>query len=99
MGNELSRDAFDWTVPHLRGYPDPRNESKYDPLYGFPKGRKERVSIATEAEMESAQLIDSHRDYCAHHAIKWQACMRDNYPFTGKCAHYKENWHECQHNE
>ena len=37
----------------------------FDPLFGFPNGRKARVMSATQEEMEAVQLQKDHRNYCA----------------------------------
>ncbi|KAI2809923.1 NADH dehydrogenase 1 beta subcomplex subunit 7 ndufb7 [Blomia tropicalis] len=64
MGNlpfGLTRDHMSiekYTFPFLRdvNYPSDRTESPFDPHEGFTHGRKERVMIATEAEMDSAKM-------------------------------------------
>jgi len=95
MGNAGLTLSF----PHLRGYPDSEIESKYDPLFGFPYGRKKRIMIATEAEMDSARLKAKERDYCAHKLIKLKACRRDNNPFYTRCKHFKHDYDECEYND
>ncbi|CAG2182876.1 unnamed protein product, partial [Oppiella nova] len=63
MGGIFTKDHLDvthLTLPHkrlpLREYPSDRDESPYDPMIGFPHGRKPRVMIATEEEMDSGKL-------------------------------------------
>jgi NADH:coQ oxidoreductase subunit B18, putative len=99
MGQNPSSAIEPFSLPHLRGRPNSLYESKYDPLYGFPKGRKKREMIATEEEMDSARLPYYLRDYCAHHMIKLLACRRDNNPFVHKCKHYKHMYHDCMYEE
>ncbi|KAI1280767.1 NADH dehydrogenase [ubiquinone] 1 beta subcomplex subunit 7 [Halotydeus destructor] len=95
MGNSIG--VSHWFAPHLRGYPDCELESKYEPLFGFPNGRKQRVMIATEAEMDSARLVANERDYCAHKLIKLKACRRDEAPFYGRCHDYKHDYEHCEY--
>ncbi|XP_013784584.1 NADH dehydrogenase [ubiquinone] 1 beta subcomplex subunit 7-like [Limulus polyphemus] len=79
--------------------PDHKNNPTFDPLYGFPNGRKERVMIATEEQMESAKLPLENRDYCAHLLLKHFACRADQFPFVYKCAHEKHQYLDCQHED
>lgn len=85
--------------PVQRGYPDPFLESKYEPLYGFPRGRKVRMAKATEVEMDSAKIEGRWRDYCADKMIKLKACRRDNNPFFYRCNAYVHAWEECEWHE
>ncbi|XP_075236261.1 NADH dehydrogenase (ubiquinone) B18 subunit [Lycorma delicatula] len=85
----------------LEKYPEDtpafHHEPKYDPLYGFPNGRKERVMIATKEEMESAKLPLDKRNYCAHLHIKYWACKRQYIPFhKRKCAHEHHEFAQCE---
>nr|XP_053632556.1 NADH dehydrogenase [ubiquinone] 1 beta subcomplex subunit 7-like [Cherax quadricarinatus] len=77
--------------------PDHTKGPTFDPLYGYPGGRKERVMIATLEEMESAQLPLNKRDYCAHLAIDHRACRQRVWPFTYKCAHEKHTYLNCEY--
>ncbi|RWS13410.1 NADH dehydrogenase-like protein [Dinothrombium tinctorium] len=88
MGNDL-------TISHKFGAPDSQLESKYDPLFGFPKGRKKREMIATEEELDSAMIEARKRDYCAHKFLKLKACRRDESPFFYKCNHYFHAYMDC----
>ncbi|XP_046387515.1 NADH dehydrogenase [ubiquinone] 1 beta subcomplex subunit 7 [Ischnura elegans] len=86
-------------VSNPDGTPSPDKESAFDPLYGYPNGRKERVMIATEEEMDSAKLALEDRDYCAHLLIKYQACRADYMPFAYKCAHQKHEYLNCEYDD
>ena len=88
-----------WFAPHLRGDPNERLESKYDPLFGFPKGRKKRPVFATELEMDSGNIRAKYRDYCAHIMLQYMACRRDNKPFYSRCNGYRHNWEECTYQD
>ena len=54
--------------------------------------------IATNKEMEDAMIPVEYRDYCAHHFIKWQQCLRNKFIHT-KCHHQEVKWEECEYNE
>lgn len=47
----------------------------FDPLYGFPKGRKPREMKATWDEMNDWNLSIGERDYCAHLLIELKRCQ------------------------
>ncbi|XP_055311653.1 NADH dehydrogenase [ubiquinone] 1 beta subcomplex subunit 7 [Sitodiplosis mosellana] len=92
MGSAWAR----YTSPEVTPY---NEEVTFDPLYGFPNGRKERVMIATEAEMVSAKLPLEERDYCAHTKIDYLRCIADVWPFPYKCAHEKHAQAQCQYED
>ncbi|PSN34255.1 NADH dehydrogenase [ubiquinone] 1 beta subcomplex subunit 7 [Blattella germanica] len=79
--------------------PHPLKGPSFDPLYGFANGRKERVMIATEAEMESAKLPLEDRDYCAHLLIKYRACRADKAPWLYQCEHEKHVYLNCEYED
>lgn len=81
---------------NVDGQPDDLTETKYDDLFGFPKGRKERKVVATREEIDSANIPNKHRDYCAHHLLKLLACKRDYSPAFWHCHHYKEALLDCK---
>lgn len=87
-------------MPHLRGEPDARRESKYEPLFGFAHGRKPRLMIASADEMDSANLEPQFRDYCAHKIIKLRACKAKQTIFGGAaCRQYRHAYEECLYQE
>lgn len=47
----------------------------FDPLYGFPNGRKVREMKATWEEMDEQRLTPGERDYCAHLLIDFKKCQ------------------------
>lgn len=69
-----------WSVS-IRDYFDPEVSPRtdrpptFDPLAGFPKGRKVREMKATWEEMDSARLTPGERDYCAHLLIDFKRCQ------------------------
>ncbi|CAH1395689.1 unnamed protein product [Nezara viridula] len=73
--------------------------SKFDPNFGFPNGRKEKVMKATEDEMYSAKIPLDKRDYCAHLLLDFLACRSKNYPLVVKCHHEKHHYLECEYKE
>ncbi|XP_067007993.1 NADH dehydrogenase [ubiquinone] 1 beta subcomplex subunit 7 [Anabrus simplex] len=94
MGN-----AWALYVSDPQGTPNPLKEPSFDPLYGFSSGRKERVMIATQEEMESAKLPLEDRDYCAHKLLKYRACRADVWPWLYKCHHEKHDYLHCEYED
>ncbi|XP_069333378.1 NADH dehydrogenase [ubiquinone] 1 beta subcomplex subunit 7 [Eulemur rufifrons] len=76
--------------------PDPLRMPTFPPLYGFPE-RKERVMVATQQEMNDAQLTLQQRDYCAHYLIRLLKCKRDSFPNFLACKHEQHDWNYCEH--
>ena len=84
---------------HADVAPDYKNPSKFDPLTGFQNGRKERVMVATQEEMDAARLPLEKRDYCAHLYLDWLRCRDNVDPWFGyftKCKHLKHVYENCQ---
>jgi len=84
---------------HPDEQPDPHKETTRDPLEGFDGGRKERVMHATKAELESAKVHPSHRDYCSHYLLNYRKCRKDNWPFPVNCEHEKHEYLHCQYDD
>ncbi|XP_066128598.1 NADH dehydrogenase [ubiquinone] 1 beta subcomplex subunit 7 [Saccopteryx bilineata] len=78
------------------GEPDPLRMPTFPPDYGFP-GRKEREMVATQQEMNDAQLVLQQRDYCAHYLIRLLKCKRDSFPNFLACKHEQHDWEYCEH--
>jgi len=104
MGVGASRtynDTLDtyWRKPDEM--PDMRAGPSFDTQIGFGEnGRKERVSLTTEAEMNAANLEPSQRDYCAHKLIPLLQCKRENFPFVQwYCHEFKSAYDHCQHDD
>lgn len=91
MGHVYSSFIYD---PEIT--PDCRAQPTYDPLFGFPNGRKPREMIATKDEMDSVCLDKMQRDYCAHATIDLLACRNYKWPATWMCKHEMHNVHHCQ---
>ncbi|XP_065432271.1 NADH dehydrogenase [ubiquinone] 1 beta subcomplex subunit 7 [Chrysemys picta bellii] len=76
--------------------PDPLRMPTFDAHLGFPE-RKERVMVATQQQMNDANLPLEMRDYCAHYLIKLLKCKRDSFPNFLACDDEKHDWDYCQH--
>ncbi|XP_077143270.1 NADH dehydrogenase [ubiquinone] 1 beta subcomplex subunit 7 [Ranitomeya variabilis] len=87
MGGNLTRS--------LRGDPDPKT------MPASPVGEpfEERVMVATQEQMNLAQLPLKQRDYCAHHLITFMKCKRDMWPNIFGCKHERHEWEYCQHED
>uniref|UniRef100_A0A3B5M5A4 NADH dehydrogenase [ubiquinone] 1 beta subcomplex subunit 7 n=1 Tax=Xiphophorus couchianus TaxID=32473 RepID=A0A3B5M5A4_9TELE len=55
--------------------------------------------IATQDQMNLAQLPLGQRDYCAHHLMKLMKCKRDNWPNFLACKHERHDWDYCEHQD
>ncbi|XP_068117886.1 NADH dehydrogenase [ubiquinone] 1 beta subcomplex subunit 7 [Hyperolius riggenbachi] len=89
MGAHLAR--------RYTGQPEPDPET----LPANPSGEhvQERVMIATQEQMNMAQIPLAQRDYCAHHLIKYLQCKRDMWPNIFGCGHERHVWEACQHED
>jgi len=94
MGNWYSR-----YYGNPEGTPSSTKPASFDPLYGFPNGRKERVMIATEEQMRAAKIAPADRDFCAHKLIDYKQCRQEVWPFTYKCAHEKHAYMTCEYDD
>ncbi|KAJ8251371.1 hypothetical protein GJAV_G00220630 [Gymnothorax javanicus] len=94
MGSHLVRSYI--TQPDTE--PDPWKPSAFDPHLGFDE-RKEREMVATQQQMNEAQLPVLQRDYCAHHLLKLLKCKRDNWPNFLACKHERHDWDYCEHQD
>ena len=94
MGGQVSH----WFAPHVfRDYPNSHLESKYEPMFGFPRGRRVRVCKASVMEMDSGLIESRFRDYCVHKLLKLRACKQANRPFLARCNHLQHSWEECEY--
>ncbi|XP_075043600.1 NADH dehydrogenase [ubiquinone] 1 beta subcomplex subunit 7 [Mixophyes fleayi] len=77
------------------GEPDPKT------LPASPVGPQfeERVMVATQEQMNLAQLHVRQRDYCAHHLMKFMKCKRDMWPNIFACKHERHEWDYCEHED
>jgi len=79
--------------------PNPKAPPTFDPSYGFENGRKERVMLATVAQMEAAGLKEEERDYCAHKLIDFMKCRKQKFPFVFNCKHVRHEWEQCEYED
>ncbi|XP_014250701.1 NADH dehydrogenase [ubiquinone] 1 beta subcomplex subunit 7 [Cimex lectularius] len=96
MGNLQNGAAYKFSddpVPH------PSEPAKFDPLYGFPNGRKEKEMKATQDELYSAKVPLDKRDYCSHLLLDYQKCRRANFPFILSCHHDKHMYLQCEYED
>ncbi|XP_013385754.1 NADH dehydrogenase [ubiquinone] 1 beta subcomplex subunit 7-like [Lingula anatina] len=77
--------------------PDYTSPPSFDPLFGFPKGRKERVMIATKEQMDAARVPMKYRDYCAHKWINVAQCRVEN-GFL-QCTQAENDYIKCQYED
>ncbi|CAL4063667.1 unnamed protein product [Meganyctiphanes norvegica] len=94
MGHVFSQYLGDVTTR-----PDYTKEATFDPTLGYPEGRKERVMVATQEEMEKAKIPLAERDYCAHLLINYRNCRQNVWPFAYQCAHEKHEYLNCQYDD
>ncbi|XP_077498444.1 NADH dehydrogenase (ubiquinone) B18 subunit [Amblyomma americanum] len=74
-------------------------QPEYDPMMGFPNGRKPREMVATAVEMESAKIPPELRNFCAHKLIEMRACMKAKFPFVTACGHARHEYAACMHED
>ncbi|CAD5207773.1 unnamed protein product [Bursaphelenchus okinawaensis] len=98
MGQGMSISVRDYFNP----LESPRNDrpSTFDPLAGFPKGRKQREMIATWEEMDEWKLSPGQRDYCAHRLIDVMRCQREWAPLAAhSCADIRHKYDLCEYED
>ncbi|BFZ17077.1 hypothetical protein BsWGS_20116 [Bradybaena similaris] len=84
-------------VSHPDTAPNHKQPPTFDPLYGFPNGRKERTVKATREELDRANVPLDRRDYCVDIWLDFMKCRQDNMPRWKKhCAGYIHKWEECE---
>ncbi|GAV04371.1 hypothetical protein RvY_14659 [Ramazzottius varieornatus] len=105
MGNYPAKVKSSWGhywdeyVAEKEAAPEFEKGPTFDPNFGFDVPRKERVMVATQEEMEAANLRLHERDYCAHHGVAYRKCMANNMPWYWKCKHFKHEWMECEYED
>jgi NADH dehydrogenase (ubiquinone) 1 beta subcomplex subunit 7 len=78
-------------------YPKSAYPNTFDPLTGFPKGRKKREMKVTEEEMDAWGLETEERDYCAHKFIAWRRCMMQHTPVANwYCDQIRHDFDHCE---
>ncbi|KAH7698567.1 NADH dehydrogenase 1 beta subcomplex subunit 7 [Aphelenchoides avenae] len=98
MGTKLSTGIEDAYHPKIAPRTD--RPPTFDPLYGFPNGRKERVMKITDEEMDRWDLAPGLRDYCAHLLVPFLRCQRASAPFAGHmCADIRHKYDQCEYQD
>lgn len=73
MGTKLSTGIEDAYHPEIAPRTD--RPATFDPLYGFPNGRKPREMKISDEEMDRWDLSPGLRDYCAHLLVPFLRCQ------------------------
>merc|ERR1719435_924918 len=74
--------------------PIPDSKPTFDPLLGFPNGRKPRELTVSQEEMEAVQLAPGSKNFCAEFEVKAKVCHYMSWPLGYKCNHAR---HELEH--
>ncbi|XP_077288411.1 NADH dehydrogenase (ubiquinone) B18 subunit [Arctopsyche grandis] len=101
MGNAVQREQSVIVDGKPSDRIEPYNFEKpsFDPLYGFPDGRKLREMNVSKEDMIIAKVPKEFRDYCTPEALKYQKCRRDNAPLMYRCHHEKHSYLTCEYND
>uniref|UniRef100_A0A2C9KSY4 NADH dehydrogenase [ubiquinone] 1 beta subcomplex subunit 7 n=1 Tax=Biomphalaria glabrata TaxID=6526 RepID=A0A2C9KSY4_BIOGL len=84
-------------VSHPDTAPDFNKPPTFDPLLGFPNGRKERCIKATREELDKANIPLSKRDYCVDYFLELIKCRQQHFPNThAQCSHQFHAWEQCE---
>ncbi|KAL5016698.1 hypothetical protein ScPMuIL_006287 [Solemya velum] len=76
--------------------PDYNAPPTFDPLQGFPNGRKERVINVTREELDKANIDLNRRDYCVDLYYNFMKCRRIDGIFAESCQHIKHDHDKCE---
>ncbi|CAF0787314.1 unnamed protein product [Adineta ricciae] len=83
---------------HPEQYPDRSKGPTFDPLYGFPDGRKPKVAPYTQEEMQTLNIPLDKRDYCAHYFRAIMLCTQQYWPAQyGYCEPERHAWEQCEY--
>ncbi|XP_043596557.1 NADH dehydrogenase [ubiquinone] 1 beta subcomplex subunit 7 [Bombus pyrosoma] len=80
-------------------FPPSDSEPTFDPMYGFPKERKERVMPVSEEDLIAAKVPVEYRDYCAHIFLEYKRCFIKKFPFVILCAEEAHKYKECEYDD
>ncbi|KAK0425458.1 hypothetical protein QR680_009212 [Steinernema hermaphroditum] len=98
MGTKLSVSLNDVLEPETAPRID--RPPTFDPLYGFPNGRKPREMKVSMKDMDEWNLKPGQRDYCAHLLIPLMRCQKKYAPFAGHmCDADRHNWDRCEYDD
>ncbi|KAI3387707.1 hypothetical protein SNEBB_009781 [Seison nebaliae] len=79
--------------------PNPKEEPKYDPNFGFTNKRQEREFPVTEEEMSRYNVPPRQRDFCADKWIEVAKCRSEYRYRLLPCQHEIHQYHDCLYNE
>ncbi|KAG6796221.1 NADH dehydrogenase [ubiquinone] 1 beta subcomplex subunit 7 [Apis mellifera caucasica] len=92
MGNTLQKA--------ISSDPFPDSEKPtFDPMFGFPRERKQRVMPLSEEEMIAAKIPHDLRDYCAHYYLDYIRCYMEKFPFVTRCVTEIHNYQKCEYDD
>uniref|UniRef100_A0A0N5A7R3 NADH dehydrogenase [ubiquinone] 1 beta subcomplex subunit 7 n=1 Tax=Syphacia muris TaxID=451379 RepID=A0A0N5A7R3_9BILA len=98
MGTKLSVSYEGTARPEIAPRLD--RPPTFDPLYGFPRGRKPREMKASWEEMNDWDLTFGQRDYCAHLLIDLKRCQVQNAPIAGyMCDDARHAYDKCEYDD
>ncbi|XP_059143065.1 NADH dehydrogenase [ubiquinone] 1 beta subcomplex subunit 7-like [Physella acuta] len=87
-------------VSHPDTAPDYKNPPTFDPLLGFPNGRKERRVLATREELDKANIPLKRRDYCVDYFLALTKCKQEHFPrLISHCSKQLHEWEHCELND
>lgn len=46
--------------------------------------------------LDSANMAERDRNFCAMERMNWRGCLRANYPFVNKCKGFFNEIHHCE---
>ncbi|CAF0849096.1 unnamed protein product [Rotaria sp. Silwood1] len=82
---------------HPERYPDKAKGPTFDPMYGFPDGRKPKVAPYTQEEMQILNIPPDKRDYCAHYFRAVMLCTQQYWPSQyAYCEPERHAWEQCE---
>ncbi|KAI0990348.1 hypothetical protein GJ496_000241 [Pomphorhynchus laevis] len=100
MGNMAHKTSMGFKAfMEPQWYPNTDEPPTFDPLFGFPNGRKEREVPVLYSELRSKNVPLKSRDYCAHLYLEWNDCCIENFPFYFRCHGAKHNYGQCVYDD
>ncbi|CAH8461676.1 unnamed protein product [Schistosoma margrebowiei] len=87
------------TYKDPKSMPDIFKGPVFDPVDGFPEGRKRREFILTNEEMIAARLKPYERDYCAHLLLAFRKCLDEHAIPAFFCSDQKHKYLHCKEND
>ncbi|CAL1546845.1 unnamed protein product [Lymnaea stagnalis] len=99
MGSTLGPMWYTY-VSHPDTAPDYKNPPTFDPMLGFPNGRKEKTIKATREELDKANIPLDKRDYCVDYFLAFVKCRQEHFPRVSKyCSQQRHAWEHCENKD